>query len=149
MRVIEIRRVTFLQLSEIDVLKQHFKAHVYVECCIVGGASDPLLAKAENTITEDPEGEWPTVPSAMWYLENQFIFANAIEREVRETKVRKEGLDLVLIRRIYGTFSEVLELKEFPVDVQALTVAVEVHCAKDGPFPVTLVKSAELAANIL
>ena len=55
-RVIEIRRVTFLQLSEIDVLKQHFKAHVYVECCIVGGASDPLLAKAENTITEDPEG---------------------------------------------------------------------------------------------
>lgn len=148
-RVIEIRRVTFLQISDIDVLKQHFKAHVYIECCIVGGASDPLLAKPENTMTDDPDGEWPKVPSAMWYLENQFTFANAIEREVRETKVRTEGKDLVLIRRLYGTFSEVLDLQAFPFDVQALSVAVEVHCAKDGPFPVTLVKSEELAANIL
>ena len=138
-RVLEIRRVTFLQISDIDVVAQQFRAHVYIEAAILDGAADERLAKKENTLTEDKQSEWKVVPSALWYIENQFHIANAIEQEVREVKVIQQGPDLVLIKRVYGLFFSVMDLHHFPVDSQDLTLNIECQCALGGPFPVKFV----------
>jgi hypothetical protein len=83
------------------------------------------------------------VPSALWYLENQFRLSNARDHEVREAKVLTFGEDLVLIKRVYGTFSVGMALKNFPMDEQDLSVCIEVLCRRNGPFPVTLVRGDE------
>tara|TARA_B110000046_G_C12696811_1_gene274891 strand:- start:40 stop:519 length:480 start_codon:yes stop_codon:yes gene_type:complete len=141
LRVIEIRRVTFLQISQVDVVSQQFSAHIYIECAIIDGALDPALAESDNQMTKFPNGEWPVVPSALWYLENQFNFSNALDHEVREVKVIKGPRDLVMIKRVYGTFSSVMDLHDFPFDAQRVPISIEVLCAANGPFPIQLVKS--------
>ena len=148
-RIIEVRRVHFLQVSSIDVVAQQFTAHIYIECAIQGGAEDKHgLAADGNTMTKKDGAEYKVVPSAMWYIENQFHLPGAVAEEVRECKVLKSGKDLVLIKRIYATFFCNMNMVDFPVDTQDLSVTVECQCAADGPFPVKIVKAKEVAASI-
>ena len=148
-RVLEIRRVTFLQITDIDVVTQQYRAHVYIEVVIQDGAADERLANKENTFTEDKASEWTVVPSALWYIENQLHISNSLEQEVREVKVIQQGNDLVLIKRVFGLFYSVMDLHHFPVDSQDLTLNIECQCAVGGPFPVKFVTHPErTTANI-
>ena len=147
-RVLEIRRVTVLQITDIEVVVQQFRAHIYVELCIVGGAEDEKLAKEENTMTKEADGKWPVVPSALWYLENQLSIANAVECDVRECKIIKQGRDLILIKRICGLFSSPMDLHDFPVDGQDCSFNFECQCAVGGPFPVQIVTSKLTTSSI-
>ena len=148
-RVLEIRRVTFLQITDIDVVTQQYRAHVYIEVAIPDGAADERLANKENTFTEDKASKWTVVPSALWYIENQVHISNSLEQEVREVKVIKQGNDLVLIKRVYGLFYAMMDLHHFPVDSQALTLNIECQCALGGPFPVKFITHPErTTANI-
>ena len=154
-RVIELHRVVIFQVAKIDVVEQVFKAHVYFEWVISGGAKDEALAAKENTMTKGVEYEsgphsgkkWPVVPSAMWYLENQFNWSNAIELDTKEIKVLTSKDDLVLIRRVMGEFQALMPLHQFPVDVQSLELSVEIQCAANGPFPVAALVSPSFSGT--
>ena len=149
LRVLEIRRATFLQIADINVAAQMFKTHLYLELGIKDGASDARLAEKENKMTNDKESKWPVVPSALWYIENQLTFSNSIQHEVLECKVLKQGNDLVLIKRVRGEFSCAMDLHAFPCDFQSLSVKFEVQCAANGPFPAAVIKAEGMTASII
>lgn len=156
-RLIELRRITYFQVAKVDVVEQIFKCHVYIECAIPGGAKDEPLAGKENRMTNGHEykdgphagKKWPVIPSAMWYLENQFNFANAVELDVKECKVLTAKEDLVLIKRVMGEFMVLMDLHQFPMDVQKLTMSIEIQCAANGPFPVTIAKNCSGNAMVM
>jgi hypothetical protein len=87
----------------------------------------PVFARWIPTLTT------PRHPGAS---DNQFHLANATEQDVREVKVITDGSDLVLIKRVFGTFYTPMDLHHFPVDAQDLRIDVECQCSANGPFPV-------------
>ena len=154
-RIIEVRRITVFQIPRIDIYEATFKAHIYLEFAIVDGAGDEPLAVKENTMTKGVTYQggltkWPVVPSALWYLENQLNFANAIELDVKECKVLTDKWDLVLIKRVMGEFSVLKsDMQDFPFDAQALCFCCEWMCARNGPFPVRLVKTPATQFHVM
>ena len=113
-RIFELTRVNFLKISWIDPINQSFSAHVFIECVIRGGALD------EHLMQDDDSFQFP-YPSAKWFWRQQVDFSNSISHEVVETKVARvppDSDDLTFQLRVIGTFSETLELRRFPLDVQ-------------------------------
>eukprot|EP00966_Prymnesium_polylepis_P327725 7383569-Prymnesium_polylepis.1 len=75
-------------------------------------------------------------PSARWYLRQmEAINGTNVVENATDTKVFVLGNDIVLRFRVSGNFSEELELYDFPLDVQALTVRITIQCRLDGPCP--------------
>ena len=67
------------------------------------------------------------------------MVANAIDYEITDTTVHKKADDLTIMFRIKGEFLEVMELQDYPFDVQDLTVSLQMACRVDGPFPTRFV----------
>ena len=143
---IEVVRATFVHLKGIDCVEQTFRAHAMFEFRIVGGAHDPdLMSKSEEFPAASPDGSFR--PSALWYLNKQVDIPNAQDYSVLESKTFKVGDDLHMVKRVDGTFTEVMDLEDFPFDAQALTVELLFMCAAEGPVPVTLTVAPEAIAT--
>jgi hypothetical protein len=88
------------------------------------------------------------VTSLQWFWD-KIEFANAVSMEFKDVHpVRREGDDLVLRFRVSGQFVEVMELQEFPFDVQALTFSIQLNCRTTGPMPVRFGVPSDLETSI-
>lgn len=57
------------------------------------------------------------------------------------------GEDIQVIMRFSGTFSEPMELEEFPFDTQGLTISLAFNCRTTGMMPLAIVCSPALKAD--
>lgn len=117
-RTLEFVRAKFIQVLNIDALKQTFMGDVFFEFVIRGGALDQdLMREGDGT----PSRHFPVDtmrPSARWYL-NQLEFSNSLLNEKHsDTCVVTRGNDIHLRFRSTGEFSEQLEFDDFPFDTQ-------------------------------
>ena len=82
-----------------------------------------------------------------WFL-RQLDFPTALDYTILERKVVKlqEHLDLVI--KVTGTFFEHMELEDFPVDIQALTIQVSCNTAIEGIVPATFCNLEQAACSI-
>ncbi|TGZ71319.1 hypothetical protein CRM22_002711 [Opisthorchis felineus] len=110
-------RVVFLKIGEIDTLKELYYADAFIQAKWREPKLDGRVTE-ELTITE-LEQYW-----------NPLLFIDNILSETKETQwlVAQENdageVFLVERRRIKGVFLETLELNDFPLDVQDLTITV-------------------------
>ncbi|GAA51884.1 gamma-aminobutyric acid receptor subunit gamma-3, partial [Clonorchis sinensis] len=110
-------RVVFLKIGEIDTLKELYYADAFIQAKWREPKLDGRVTE-ELTITE-LEQYW-----------NPLLFIDNILSETKETQwlVAQENeageVCLVERRRIKGVFLETLELNDFPLDVQDLTITV-------------------------
>ena len=157
-RIFLLQRV-FVKIKHILIAEQVFIAQYYMELRAPGGALDTRFYKrgfdglVENTMTEEDNAECPVVPSVLWYLTDQFRLINSNKpvdaSDFKERKVLRRGDDLMCILRFEGEFQEIMELQEFPLDVQELTLQVEIQCAIGAsPFPVKLELSPDMVSSI-
>ena len=125
---IEVVRATFVHLKMINCVEQTFHAALFIEARIESGAMDADLSR--------PSGDWPTSPSsdgsyrpsALWYLNKQLEYPNALEVKIVESKTFNVGDDLCLVQRVDGIFTAVMDLVNFPFDTQRLTIEVLLKC---------------------
>ena len=184
---IQLTRVTFVHLKAINCVEQTFKASVYVEFRIEGGAHDEHLSVQSDDWPSQSAADGSWRPSALWYLKKQLDLPNAQvcvcvclrararacvwcmgrvcsalrrsaacappvwrsraqEYEVLEAKIFKQDDDLYLVTRIDGTFTEIMDLEFFPIDVQDLTIELLFKCAAEGPVPVVLTMAPDVHA---
>ena len=74
--------------------------------------------------------------TAAWYL-SRIDFPNAVSYEKLEafvTKDYKDSNDLIIWLRIKGEFLEVMEMENYPFDIQALTFTIGVSARRNGPL---------------
>nr|CAX82639.1 putative Glra4a protein 175 [Schistosoma japonicum] len=110
-------RVVFLKIGEIDTLKELYYADAFLQAKWREPKLDGHTAE-ELSITE-LEQYW-----------NPLLYIDNILSETKDTQwimaVRSENGEVYLMerRRIKGVFLETLELNDFPLDVQDLTITV-------------------------
>jgi len=131
-RTLELVRSKFIQVLEVNALKQTFYADVFFEFKIRGGAHDEdLMREGDGPPTQNFPPD-TLRPSARWYL-GQIEFSNCVVSHLhKDTTVVTRGDDIHLRYRSIGEFSEQLELEDFPFDTQELTVKLIVHCMIGG-----------------
>ena len=108
---IELLEVDIMKLHNIDVQNLSFKAMVWLQFVVRGGAADPYLNK--GTAIEFPTGEdgQPMFrPSIAWYM-NEVDFRNALSFRRVDMVIKKSNEDLVVSARYDGVFSEIFELE--------------------------------------
>ena len=137
LRVFEVSQVDLLSVDKIDCIAHTFHATLFLALVVRDGGLDGDLSQPEMCFPTDPATGKPTFrPSAKWFWD-KIEFFNAVEISFKDvTPVRREGDDLVLRFRVSGVFVEVMELQEYPFDVQALTISIQLNCRTNGPMPV-------------
>lgn len=135
---LEPLRINLLQVKSIDQVAQSFKARVFIQLVIRGGALDSELSRKDDVFPATGR------PSALWYLK-QIHFPNAANLTWLEAKVvpmassHEPGApidDLHIVLRADGEFYQRMELHHFPVDSQQLSVICSLNCANEGSVPV-------------
>ena len=121
------------KVSNINIVSQTFHATVFVELRIDGGALDQDLVRKDQAVRKADDGSLH--PSAMWYL-NKLEVGNAVKYELENARVLESGDDLILSVKVIGVFEEPMELENFPIDIQELTVKLRFGCRMDGALPV-------------
>lgn len=117
---LEVSQVDILRIDRVDPLTHTFHASLFLALVLRKGALDENLMNEESTFPR---------PSAKWFWDKIEV-ANAVSIDFKDVQpVRREGDDLVLRFRFAGEFVEVMELQEFPFDVQALTFSITLKCA--------------------
>ncbi|CAF0768013.1 unnamed protein product [Rotaria sp. Silwood1] len=107
-------RIVFLKIGEIDTLKEQFQAEAFIQA----RWSDPAL-KGTDIDNFDANKFW----NPLLYVDNS---VGDLKNDVWH-KVVYDGMDTPMIyemRKIKGIFLENLELNDFPVDVQDLTITI-------------------------
>ncbi|CAF1361737.1 unnamed protein product [Rotaria magnacalcarata] len=107
-------RLVFLKLGEIDTLKEQFQAEAFIQARWY----EPSLKGTEMDCF-DPNKFW----NPLLYIDNS---VGDLKNNVWH-KVVYDGTDTPMIyemRKVKGVFLENLELNDFPVDVQDLTITV-------------------------
>ena len=133
-----LTQVDVMKLHAVDVQKSSFHAQIWLELVVKDGALDPSLTKESREFPIDPATGRPTFkPSLTWYM-NQVDSRNALSHRVVDAKVLRRGNDLAMAIRLDGTFHEVFELDDYPVDTQGLSMMVTFNCRVGGPVPVEL-----------
>jgi hypothetical protein len=148
LRTLECRMVEVNRLSDIDIINQRFRTEIVVQLVFVDGNLDEDLKKPGAEFPLDGFGRPTFRPSAAWYMA-QVDFNNAHEWKTLDQSVRAEGDDLVLNYRFEGSFSEVMEMEDFPMDVQDLTVSVCWNCRTTGMMPLEIVNSPQLSTGVI
>ena len=105
--------VIFLKIGEIDNIKERYQADAYIESC---WEDDNVVLNAQGEF--DPTQNW----------EPEIFIENAVgnlKQEIRY-KVEKKGnkTRVMEMRNVKGCFWERLELWDFPLDVQGLSITV-------------------------
>ncbi|CAF1415487.1 unnamed protein product [Adineta steineri] len=107
-------RLVFLKIGEIDTLKEQFQAEAFIQARWY----EPTL-KGTDIDCFDASKFW----NPLLYIDNS---VGDLKNDVWH-KVVYDGIDTPMIyemRKIKGVFLENLELNDFPVDVQDLTITV-------------------------
>ncbi|KAL5110739.1 Gamma-aminobutyric acid receptor subunit gamma-3 [Taenia crassiceps] len=114
--VVEVR-VVFLKIGEIDTLKEFYQADAFLQAKWHEPRLDGKLPEELGTV--DLERYW----NPLCYIDN--ILSETKEVQWLSTSVGQSGeVYIVERRRIKGVFLETLELNDFPLDVQDLTITV-------------------------
>lgn len=143
-------RVNMTQLQAINHMNQTFTARYFMHFVLKGAAQeDDLCADLDPNSTAFPTDG--TRPGVGWYL-NQIDFPTAASYSIYSKKVSQlDKNDLHLTIDVIGTFYESMELQNYPMDVQKLTMVVSFNCAKEGMVPIefdsTALKSAAFFIN--
>ncbi|CAF1069948.1 unnamed protein product [Brachionus calyciflorus] len=103
-------RVSFTKIHEIDTLNQRFHAELLIE--------SKWFDQSVKTINHDLKSlEWkPEI-----YIENAL---NEPKEEITYRIIQSENLMVCEIRKIKGVFWENLELENFPLDIQNLSIII-------------------------
>jgi len=147
-RTLSIQSVECNKLTDVDIINQRFRVELVVTGAFLDGAKDPDLSDLSGDFPMDANGRPTFRPGAKWFA-NQVDFNNALESNVIDNQVKIVDDDIVVILRFVGTFSEQMELKNFPCDVQDLTVSLAFNCRKTGMMPLELVNAHDLKTGIL
>ena len=132
-RTLEVLRVNLLQLQGVDHAAQTFGATVLFHFRMPGGALDEdLMCDLHEKDAEFPKDTGR--PGAKWFLQ-QVDFPTALDYTMQQQKAVQIGSDLDIVVRVRGTFFESMELEDFPVDLQRLTVVIAFNCANEGVVP--------------
>ena len=139
LRQLEISRIQFVQIKEVNQILQCFHASIFLEFIIRGGAEDPQLAAVQSREWSGP----PARPSASWYVQqfeiiNDHTAGGAVS--VLKHRAFRRGDDLVLQWKGDGSFGEPFLLSNFPLDTQTFNVRFTVACAVEGLTPVEIVR---------
>ncbi|VDK33398.1 unnamed protein product [Taenia asiatica] len=114
--VVEVR-VVFLKIGEIDTLKEFYQADAFLQAKWHEPRLDGKLPEELGTV--DLERYW----NPLCYIDN--ILSETKEVQWLSTSIGQNGeVYIVERRRIKGVFLETLELNDFPLDVQDLTITV-------------------------
>jgi len=147
---IALLRLNLTQLQAIDHMCQTFTARFFWHMAVEGGAEEADLAADLDPESQTiPDGARPGIG---WYI-NQLDFPTAREVDFcRKKCVLLDDSDLHITIDICGTFYESMELQQFPLDVQQLTMVASLNCAKEGVLPVMFdkvsLKQAATAVNL-
>jgi len=145
----ELTRVEFHNVDEIDCTNQTFQARIYLTLRIAGGALDDALKQRNKEFPVDEAGNPTFKPSARWYAE-QIDFTNSEPKSstVLDRKAMAVGDDMEIKIRFDGQFHQPMSLSHFPFDEQNLGVSFAIYCRKDGPVPVNLTVSKTVVMDI-
>ena len=148
-QLFEVQQIDLLAVERVDAIKHTFQAELFLQLVLRKGGLDPELSNPESVFPLDKATGKPTFrPSALWFWE-KVEFTNAQRIEFKDVHpVRREGDDLVLRFRVSGVFGEVMELQEYPFDVQALTFSIQLNCRTSGPMPVRFAVPADLEQSV-
>ena len=128
---LQLVRFEYRHIYSIDQLAQTFSARVFILLKIPAGEFQERKAQL---LPEGDSGEdKPPFKSARWYL-SQLRLHNMVDGgsvETNRVKDAQGGLDCSVL--VEGTFHDVFQLREFPVDQQNL--GVHLRCL---PLPLTL-----------
>ena len=148
MRVFEVMQADLLRVDCVDAIHHNFQASLFLALILRDGGLDPDLCVEEALFPLDASGKPTFKPSARWFWD-KIEFTNATEIVYKDVQhVRREGDDLILRFRVVGTFVEVMELKEYPFDVQALTFSIQLNCRTTGPMPVRFAVPSNLEQSV-
>ena len=148
MRTLSIQSVECNKLTDIDIIGQRFKVELVVTAAFLDGAHDPDLSDLSGDFPMGANGRPTFRPGARWFA-NQVDFNNALESKFLDSQVMIVDDDIIVILRFEGTFSEQMELQNFPCDVQDLTISLAVNCRKSGMMPLQIVNARSLKTGIL
>ncbi|BHF65114.1 hypothetical protein SprV_0200812300 [Sparganum proliferum] len=114
--IVEVR-VVFLKIGEIDTLKEYYQADVFLQAKWrepkLDGKSQEYLSRTDLDLYWNP----------LCYVDN--ILSETKEVRWLSTQTNPNGeVYIVDRRRVRGVFLETLELNDFPLDVQDLTITV-------------------------
>ncbi|ELU16975.1 hypothetical protein CAPTEDRAFT_226672 [Capitella teleta] len=113
-------RTSFVRVIDVDTCKQHFEAEIFLQA----RWQEPALAGMSQLELDDIDlrGYWDPL------LRINNIVGDLHEskkwRKAMQTEPGCQNPSIIFRQRARGTFVEPLELKNFPVDVQALTLKV-------------------------
>ena len=130
---LEVLRINMLQLQAVDHVGQTFTARYILQFVIRGGVENDDLMR--DISEKDPSFPADGRPGASWYLE-QLDFPTALSFSILSRKLVPIGSDLHLVVKVSGVFFETMELQDFPIDRQRLTMVLCVNCSREGIVPV-------------
>lgn len=128
--------IVFLKVGEIDNVKERFQADAYIESI---WDDNTVEAKHYNN-NFDPKFYW----NPDLYIENSL--GNLNQSIKYRTEKTEKGIKVVEMRTIKGSFWEKLELWEFPLDIQDLSITVTSARNKDEVI-IDLHKDKECVIN--
>nr|VZI29819.1 unnamed protein product [Spirometra erinaceieuropaei] len=114
--IVEVR-VVFLKIGEIDTLKEYYQADAFLQAKWrepkLDGKNQEYLGRTDLDLYWNP----------LCYVDN--ILSETKEVRWLSTQTKPNGeVYIVDRRRVRGVFLETLELNDFPLDVQDLTITV-------------------------
>lgn len=148
LRTLEVRMIEVNRLSDINIIGQRFRAEVVVQLAFVDGNLDDHLKNPSDAFPLDGFGRPTFRPSAAWYMA-QVDFNNAHEYKTLDKKIVPDGNDLLMNFRFEGLFSEVMEMQDFPCDVQELTMSLCFNTRTTGMMPLEIVNAPSLQTGII
>ena len=119
-----------------------------VQLAFVDGNLDDHLKNPSDAFPLDGFGRPTFRPSAAWYMA-QVDFNNAHEYKTLDKKIVPDGNDLLMNFRFEGLFSEVMEMQDFPCDVQELTMSLCFNTRTTGMMPLEIVNAPSLQTGII
>lgn len=112
--------IVFLKVGEIDNVKERFQADAYIESVWDDNSVEP-----RHLNNFDPKSYW----NPDLYIENSLGNLNSSLKY--KTEQTENGIKVIEMRTIKGSFWEKLELGEFPLDIQDLSITVTSARNKD------------------
>lgn len=119
-------RCEFITFGEVDTFREQFKANVLIRS---------RWLEKEDIEEYDPKEHW----NPLIYIQN--LIPEKFYENVRYRCVKQDdGTEITEIRSCKGTFWERMELMDFPLDIQELSIIVE---SKHNPRHVTILPDSE------
>lgn len=124
-------RVEFVTLGEVDTFREQFKAHVLVRS---------RWMHQEKITSYDPKQDW----NPKLFLEN--LIPEKFYEEVKYKLVQVDDrTEITEIRSCKGTFWERMELPDFPLDIQELSIIIQ---TRHNPRNVKLIPDSQRLSRL-